>query len=178
MFRLKSFESDIFLAPPIGITVFIRTLPVRVRWNKEMFLADLLQYMRKDSIMLLARETDSLSDIFSYIQVSSMTNSERDIFDHILVFENYPLDSLINIAPAHAKIAAIMNDILKTPIHNISDDFFLLGGQSLSAIQLLLRLNKEFNCTLSMRNIMSNGTVEALAKCIERLNNVNLSAIH
>ena len=48
----------------------------------------------------------------------------------------------------------------------VHDSFFDLGGDSLRATQILVRVNKTFGCTLVIRDLLGAGTVAELATVI------------
>ncbi len=68
--------------------LFLRTLPVRVRWHEDMLFKDLAIHIRKNAVQLGTHERDMLSDI------QNCRPSGGALFDHSLTFENYPLDFL------------------------------------------------------------------------------------
>lgn len=50
----------------------------------------------------------------------------------------------------------------------VTDDFFVVGGHSLKAIQIVSRIESEYGFRLSMEHVFSKTTIKALAKEIER----------
>lgn len=71
------------------IGLFIRTLPVRVCWTEQTPFADLAAQVRSAALARTPRESDMLADI-------QLCRPEGGaLFDHLLVFENYPLDDNI-----------------------------------------------------------------------------------
>lgn len=49
---------------------------------------------------------------------------------------------------------------------SIYDDFFELGGESLSVVRLLARIEKEFQKSISMQAFLEDHTIETLAEHI------------
>ena len=66
------------------------------------------------------------------------------------------------------KLAAIWREILNVKQVSREDDFFDLGGHSLKAISLLVRINKEFTVDLPLRDIFTNHILKDLADAIAR----------
>jgi nonribosomal peptide synthetase DhbF len=60
------------------------------------------------------------------------------------------------------KIAGIWTEVLKLDKLSIHDDFFELGGNSLTVITLTSRL-REIGCTISLAEVMSKPTIKELA---------------
>ncbi|MDR6571338.1 non-ribosomal peptide synthetase, partial [Chitinophaga ginsengisegetis] len=72
------------------IGLFINTIPVRVRYKGDMTAPELLQSLQQDAIGSLPHHYIKLSDI----QSASLPGHQ--LFDHILVYENYPVEELIS----------------------------------------------------------------------------------
>jgi amino acid adenylation domain-containing protein len=67
-------------------------------------------------------------------------------------------------------VADIWKDILNVERVDVASNFFLNGGDSLSAFQLLRRLQDRFHCTIELRDIMQAPTVADQAALVERMN--------
>jgi amino acid adenylation domain-containing protein len=75
----------------------------------------------------------------------------------------------VMIAPRNTievQIANIFVSVLGINNISVTDDFFLLGGHSLSAMRALSRLQKSFGQTLSLSTFFQGATVEQLARCL------------
>lgn len=72
------------------------------------------------------------------------------------------------ITETEKKIAEIWAEALKAERVGRTDDFFELGGDSLLAISVVLRLQEEFETEISARDIMENSTPERLADVVDR----------
>ena len=68
------------------VGMFINTVPVRVRYQRESTFADLLKKIQADSIEARQHHYFPLADIQSHSRL------KHDLINHILVFENFPLD--------------------------------------------------------------------------------------
>ena len=64
------------------------------------------------------------------------------------------------------KLVQIWQEILKLEKIGIQDSFFDLGGHSLRAVTLSLKIHKEFNVQLPLREIYNTFTIKGLAKFI------------
>ncbi|GGG24223.1 hypothetical protein GCM10011344_26200 [Dokdonia pacifica] len=65
------------------------------------------------------------------------------------------------------KLASICQELLQRERIGIRDNFFMLGGNSLRAIQFTSRVSKEFNVKIDFVTLFSNPTIEKLASEIE-----------
>ncbi|MGE5479919.1 MAG: amino acid adenylation domain-containing protein, partial [Chloroflexota bacterium] len=70
------------------------------------------------------------------------------------------------------RLADLIKDILKIDSVYLEDNFFKIGGHSLAAIQLLSRINREFNRSLAIGEIFSAASIADLAA---RITNASLS---
>lgn len=66
------------------------------------------------------------------------------------------------------RIAAEFGSVLGLGEIGIDDDFFVIGGHSLLAAQLVNRLNRSFDVGLSIRTVFEGPTVRRLAEAIDR----------
>jgi len=64
-----------------AVGLFIQTLPLRVRWNEAMPLPALLAAVKEQGLQQMR---------FGYVPLARMG---RDVLDHLMVFENYPIDT-------------------------------------------------------------------------------------
>ena len=72
--------------------------------------------------------------------------------------------------PLEQRIAGIWRDLLGIESVGRDDDFFELGGQSLIAIRLMTRMQREFGVRLQLSDIFELQTLGALASAIEQRN--------
>jgi iturin family lipopeptide synthetase C len=71
------------------VGLFINTIPVRVRYDEDEQLGSALQRVQKNAMDSETYQTHSLSAIHA------STSLGRELFDHVLVFENYPVSGNI-----------------------------------------------------------------------------------
>ena len=69
--------------------------------------------------------------------------------------------------PAEQAIASIWREILGVEKIGIADDFFLLGGHSLSATRVLSRLRQERGVELALADLFEHTTLAGLAMAVE-----------
>ena len=70
-------------------------------------------------------------------------------------------------SPTEASLVGMWQAILKCESVGVMDDFFQLGGNSLQAAQLLLRIRRELGAELTLPEMFSNQTIDRLAKKVE-----------
>jgi len=71
--------------------------------------------------------------------------------------------------PMEAEIAAIWADVLKLDQVGRHDSFFLLGGNSLLAMQVEVRLRKAYGMEVPVSHIFQNPTIESFSQVVESL---------
>jgi amino acid adenylation domain-containing protein/non-ribosomal peptide synthase protein (TIGR01720 family) len=79
-------------------------------------------------------------------------------------------------AGLEALVAAVFEEALCYEPVGARDDFFLLGGHSLRAMQAVNRLKLERGIDLPLKTLFDHPTVEGLARCIEALESEALEA--
>ena len=66
--------------------------------------------------------------------------------------------------PEEEKIAEIWSDVLDVKPIGIEDNFFDLGGHSLSATRVVTRIRETFDITLPLRLLFESSTIAAVAE--------------
>ncbi len=69
--------------------------------------------------------------------------------------------------PAEQTVASIWREILGVEKVGVADDFFLLGGHSLSATRVLSRLRQERGVELALADLFEHTTLAGLAMAVE-----------
>ncbi len=64
-------------------------------------------------------------------------------------------------------VADIWAEVLELPRVGVSDNFFVLGGDSLLSLRVTARVNAAFSLDLTPRDVLAAGTVRALADLVE-----------
>ena len=103
----------------------------------------------------------------SYSQVHKASESKESI----MVTDGKPLPDLIDTTDSEpGKISEILIDIWKslTGLNQIGpdDNFFDLGGQSLLALQIMVRIKEEFKVNISLKSFYDNPTINKLSSLI------------
>ncbi|MDX1513346.1 MAG: non-ribosomal peptide synthetase [Gammaproteobacteria bacterium] len=70
-------------------------------------------------------------------------------------------------SPLEARLQSIWAEILGIDRVGLDDNFFLLGGDSLQAVELFLRIEKELRCPLPVAALFEAGSVAEMATLIE-----------
>ncbi len=70
------------------------------------------------------------------------------------------------LTPLQMDIKVIWQESLGKTHFNLQDNFFDLGGDSLMAVHITAKLNKQFHTTFSVNDLLANPTVGALAQLI------------
>ncbi|MFY3699389.1 amino acid adenylation domain-containing protein, partial [Achromobacter xylosoxidans] len=78
------------------VGLFINTLPVPVRPDPALSLADYLQGLQQGNLRLREQEHSALADVQRWAG-----SSGRPLFDSIVVFENYPIDETLRSGERH-----------------------------------------------------------------------------
>jgi thioesterase domain-containing protein len=76
--------------------------------------------------------------------------------------------------PLEARLVALWEDVLGVSPVGVTDDFFALGGHSLSAVRILQQIERLFGQVLTLGALQANATVEALARALLRAENSRL----
>ncbi len=97
---------------------------------------------------------------------------------------NRPIDNLVAETPyvepsgkAELALASIWQEVLNKKEIGAQDNFFSVGGHSIVAIQLITRINNEFDINLHLIELFLNPTIKELAEVIEKSINSSTEAI-
>jgi len=71
--------------------------------------------------------------------------------------------------PTEQTVVQIWQELFKLEQVGVTNEFFALGGNSLLALQLLSKIEQQFQVTLPLQMLLSHNTVEELAQQIEAL---------
>ncbi len=72
------------------------------------------------------------------------------------------------LTPMQAKLATIWRECLANDVHSLEDDFFQLGGSSLTAVVVISRIREAFGCEATLTDIVRYPTLGGLAGRIEQ----------
>jgi acyl carrier protein len=71
------------------------------------------------------------------------------------------------------KLVAIWQEVLQKDKIGVEDSFFTLGGHSLKAIQVISKIQKEFNIKIKLKELYDEPTITNLARYIESIQILN-----
>ncbi len=71
------------------------------------------------------------------------------------------------LTPVQSRVAAIWADIVNLPAVGLDEDFFDLGGTSLTLIRMLNRVNASFGADIGVETLVEEATVRSLASTLE-----------
>lgn len=162
---------------------------LKLIWDSvdEMFPVGLLDKMFDKYISLIDRtlkESDFMDKIIpKYERKHSIENLDKKqdivrndyknyVYDNVIEKENYIEDEEIS-----EEIISLLKKILNVKKIKYSDDFFSLGGDSLTAVQLINLINEKFNINLSVISILKNSNILNLIKLIISQNSNKLEEI-
>jgi amino acid adenylation domain-containing protein/non-ribosomal peptide synthase protein (TIGR01720 family) len=77
-------------------------------------------------------------------------------------------------------VADVWAEVLELPRVGVSDNFFVIGGDSLLSLRVTARVNAAFSLDLTPRDVLAAGTVRALADLVEErvLDQLETLALH
>lgn len=111
---------------------------------------------------------------FVVVDAIPLTNSGKVDRNKLRSIEGISIKTTVAyVAPQNdveQKLVTIWEGILNTSKIGIVEDFFTLGGHSLSATHLSNIINKEFNVKINLRDIFENRNIQSLAKKIAEAN--------
>ncbi|MCH2195468.1 non-ribosomal peptide synthetase [Kordia sp.] len=109
-----------------------------------------------------------------YVQLEAMPLTINGKIDkkQLLQLEGTQLLSVEYVAPRdemEERLAALWSEILKRERIGIKDSFFEIGGNSLKAIQLIGRIQKEYNVHFEITGLYETPTIEAIKEKLENV---------
>jgi amino acid adenylation domain-containing protein/non-ribosomal peptide synthase protein (TIGR01720 family) len=112
------------------IGLFINTIPVRIRMDAEKSVRESLKEAQQASIEGMGHHYTQLADIQANSQLG------RDLFDHLLVFENYPVQQIVSDGMAAQKGGEEMSLLSSSSSEHNNYDFtiIVLPGETINII--------------------------------------------
>lgn len=77
-----------------------------------------------------------------------------------------PAESVPPANEVEGRILTIWNEVIRSEQHSVTADFFDVGGNSLDAVQLINRINRELGGTLPVQTVFERPTVRAIATAL------------
>lgn len=72
------------------VGLFINTIPLRIKYKKDKRIIDIMKDLQTDSMK------NKKFDYYPLYKIQSKSSLKQNLIDHILVFENYPVDEYVN----------------------------------------------------------------------------------
>ncbi|WP_153066925.1 phosphopantetheine-binding protein [Xanthomonas arboricola] len=91
-----------------------------------------------------------------------------------------PRDATLHEQPQDAceqRIAAIWSELLKIEMIGRDDDFFVLGGHSLTAVQAVARLRAAFHREVPLRELFAHPSPRSLARYLDTADDADTTPI-
>ncbi len=107
------------------VGLFINTIPVRIRTGRQMTCRALLQQVQESAV----NSTDR--DFLPLAEIQAKSELKQHLFDHILVFENYPVEKTV-VSAADEKLPLRIIQIEKLDQTNYNLNLLVLPDDGLS----------------------------------------------
>ena len=149
-------------ARPENLSFFKRNNDITPAEGADIFLDTL----RQDGKQIIL----STLPLLSYIERMQTQEGDDDSASDLLERHTILSDDVSYLAPRNeveTKLALIWQDIFSLDKVGIQDDFFMLGGHSLTALRLLSKIEQQFNTNISVSTFLEQATtIEKLAEVI------------
>ena len=76
------------------------------------------------------------------------------------------------------KLIAIWSEVLNHKVLSVTDNFFDLGGNSLIAMQMTLKVNQMFNTELEIQDVFDYPTIKKLAHTLEQMQEIEEEVVN
>lgn len=116
-----------------SVGLFINTVPVRINRFADQTIVELLQRHMADSFERQDYEYLSLTDIHAQSELSG----QSPLFDHIIVFENYPVEESLTTAHPHGL------EIVNTTSHEMTNFDLTVIVMMADTLKVRLNYNKD-----------------------------------
>ncbi len=133
--------------------------------RKALFSHDLLETIADAYKRILHQITDDPNVALTRLSLCNEAETTRQALK-ILASEQTPTSRAEHLE--HDPLVAIWAEILHPAVPTESSDFFGLGGTSLSAVRMITRVEKQFQCAVSMVEFLSDARLSTLRAQIDR----------
>lgn len=138
------------------LLVFLAAIPpTRRDALRQAARARLPQYMQPDHWVWLDQMPLTASGKINYNALASMTLPHRG-------------SGRRPRSETERQLHRLYADVLGLEHLNIDDDFFLLGGNSINALKLMIQVNQHFATSLSLGQLLEHSSIHQLAQLLER----------
>ncbi|MEO7976384.1 amino acid adenylation domain-containing protein [Flavobacterium sp.] len=114
---------------------------------------------------------------FIYLDAMPVTTNGKVDTRALPNIDNEQFNDIVNYIPAttdlEKKMVAIWQEILKRDKIGIEDSFFALGGHSLKAMNVISKIQKEFNIKIELKELYKEPTISNLVRYIESIEILN-----
>ena len=115
-----------------------------------------------------------IPDIVHFIPEVPMTDSGKVDTKRLPYFENVEhMEKQLASTDLQIELARVWESLLKVEGIGVDDDFFVLGGQSLKAIELVSEVNRRYGAKVQLRDFYRNPTILGLEKLVGGRHNVS-----
>jgi len=125
------------------VGLFINTIPLRVETSTPIKLINIIQNINKILQERAAFDSTSLLRIREYSGLDNLTQENRDIFDTLVVIENYPLDKYIKKRPEPGEISIDSYSIFEMTNYDLTLSIIENNGIEINFIYDNASLTKE-----------------------------------
>lgn len=126
-----------------------------IRDDLRSFLPD---YMMPNKVVVLDRLPHTANGKIDTRSLAESALAEADFSDQPVVEPR---------TDTERRIGEIWRGLMKVEVVSVQADFFAAGGNSLLAVGLVNRINRDFGLSLPLQVLFDAPTVEALAKVVE-----------
>ncbi|MCM1231346.1 MAG: condensation domain-containing protein [Ruminococcus flavefaciens] len=144
------------------------TMTMDIAYNTEIFREDTISFLLENYGCVLEKIAENSTATISALNFS---RSDRE--------NNVPADEPENVNTNTASddidmsIRKIWEQVLDSTSFSDNQNFFDVGGNSMNCLELMDRLNSEFDCELSIADLFTYNTISMTAEHIRELKNVN-----
>ncbi|MED1913794.1 non-ribosomal peptide synthase/polyketide synthase [Bacillus thuringiensis] len=110
------------------IGLFINTIPIRIQSDGDEAFAELMKKTQRQALASTAYDT------FPLYEIQALTEPKQDLINHIMVFENYPIEEQIEQVADGEKASFSITGVESVDQTNYDFNLIVLPGNSLQII--------------------------------------------
>ena len=145
-----------------NIASHLKTITQAVIKDNEMSIYS-IDLLSQDDRQFYLQKRDQINDALK----NQTRNQNRNIFTKYIPPQNKQQERLVS----------IWKEVLKITSPGIDDNFFESGGHSLTAMQIISRIHKEFHVEISIRTFSENPNIRSLSDVITQQETSKLNEI-
>ena len=124
----------------------------------------ILNYKSFPQIIVSKRDLEERLNRWVYFREER--RPKNDLSDRVLAMDESFIEEMPDINEVERKLLLLWIEFFGNPDININSDFFEIGGDSLKALSLVGRINREFSETITISDFFQNSTIEELANVL------------